>query len=57
MYEFKELLTDKELATFLNCSTQLIHKLKRNGEIPFINIGHLVRYNPKDVISSLEKNY
>lgn len=56
MQDGKELLTDKELALFFNCSTQLIHKLKNNGKIPFIKIGYLVRYNPKDVLNALEKN-
>lgn len=56
MSEKEQFLTDKELAMFLNCSTQLIHKLKDNGKIPFIKIGYLVRFNPKDVVSALEKN-
>lgn len=56
MPEDKDLLTAEELAIVLNCSTQLIRKLKKTGKIPFIKIGYLVRFNAKDVINTLKEN-
>ncbi len=52
----KDLLTAEELALVLNCSPQLIRKLKKTGKIPFIKIGYLVRFNAKDVINTLKEN-
>lgn len=56
MPEDKDLLTAEELANVLNCSTQLIRKLKKSGKIPFIKVGYLVRFNTKDVINTLKEN-
>lgn len=56
MSENKDLLTIEELAMLLNCSTQLIRKLKNEGKIPFIKIGYLLRFNTKDVINTLKEN-
>lgn len=52
----KDLLTAEELALVLNCSPQLIRKLKKTGKIPFIKIGYLVRFNAKDVLDVLKEN-
>ena len=55
MLDSNEYSTVNELATFLNCSTGLIHKLKNNGTIPFIKIGSSVRFSKEEVIEALKK--
>lgn len=52
----KDLLTAEELALVLNCSPQLIRKLKKARKIPFIKVGYLVRFNTKDVLDVLKEN-
>ena len=56
MEENTKLLIAEELAIVLNCSTPLIHKLKKNRKIPFIKIGHLLRFKAEDVIKQLQAN-
>ena len=55
MLDSIEYLTVNELATFLNCSTSLIHKLKNSGTIPFIKIGTSVRFSKEEVIETLKE--
>ena len=43
------LLTPEELAEYLQCSVNTIHKLLRNGQIPFLYVGGGFRFD-SDVI-------
>jgi len=55
MLNSMEYLTTNELASILNCSTGLIHKLKNNGKIPFMKIGTSVRFSKEEVIEALKE--
>lgn len=56
MLETKELLNVEELATYLNCSTALIHKLKNLGKLPYIKIGSSIRFQKHEVLAALKEN-
>ena len=55
MDEQLEIIGVEELATFLNCSSSLIHKLKNNGKIPFFKVGSSVKFIKKDVLTALKE--
>ena len=41
------LLTIKEIAVYLQCSTRAVHRLIDNDELEVIRIGRLVRVRPR----------
>jgi excisionase family DNA binding protein len=43
------LLKPKEAARMLSISERSLWKFTRSGEIPFVQIGRSVRYDPKDL--------
>lgn len=55
MKESLEIVDVEGLATFLNCSKSLIHKLKNKGIIPFMKIGTSVRFSKEEVIEALKE--
>lgn len=56
MVESKELLNVEELATYLNCSIGLVHKLKQQGKLPYIKIGSSIRFQKHEVLEALKEN-
>lgn len=56
MLETKELLNVEELATYLNCSIGLVHKLKQQGKLPYIKIGSSIRFQKHEVLEALKEN-
>lgn len=43
------LITEAELATWLNISKSTLHKLREEGELPFRLIGTCIRYSPPEI--------
>jgi len=43
------LLTREQAAQRINCSTRNLHELRIRGELPFVKIGKLIRFIPKDL--------
>ena len=59
----QHLLTEKETAEFLSISRSTLRHQRQTGSIlgqkpciPYIKIGHLVRYDPKDITMWVEQN-
>jgi excisionase family DNA binding protein len=48
-----ELITEKELSKRLNLSKVTLHKYRKEGMIPYINIGRTIRYNFSEVVKSM----
>lgn len=46
-----ELLTTQEAAEFLRISPASMHKLKRNGELPFVELGKRVFFTREILIN------
>ena len=46
-----EILTRRDVATYLRCSTKTVKRRK----IPFIRIGGLIRYRKEDVLATVNK--
>lgn len=52
----KNLISEKELATLLGCSTHKLQRDRRVGSpIPYIKVGRSVKYRLSDVQAYLEK--
>ena len=43
------LISDKEAAKLLGCSSRHIFSLRKRGELPFTRIGSLIRYRLSDL--------
>jgi excisionase family DNA binding protein len=43
------LMTAEELAEYLRCSVKTIHKLLRDGQIPFLYIGGAFRFDSDEI--------
>lgn len=52
----ERLLTKKELANFLNVSIKMIDKKVYMNEIPYLKVGHLVRFSKKKVLAWAEES-
>jgi hypothetical protein len=52
----KTLLTEKEQARLLSMSWRGLQEFRKRGLVPFVRIGRLVRYHPKDVERALRKS-
>ena len=48
-------ITQKELASFLDCTEQTIINMRKRKEIPFYFVGNSPRFNLEKVIKALEK--
>lgn len=49
------LLTTEEVAQILQCGTRTFDKLRSAGEIAWIPVGRLVRFDPADVAAFRER--
>ncbi len=45
----ERLLTTNEACEFLRCSKPTLHRMKKNGTIPFIRLGSNIRYKQTDL--------
>ena len=52
----ERLLTKKELASFLNVSVKMIDRKVLLKEIPYLKLGHLVRFSKRAVLAWAEGN-
>ena len=50
----EQLLTIKEVAEMLQLAELTVHRLKQNGKLPYVRIGHAVRYRPSDVADFID---
>ena len=50
------MITRDQLAAELNSTRQLVDRLKNRGAIPFIKVGHFVRFNLDDVKAALQRH-
>ncbi|MBN9690714.1 MAG: helix-turn-helix domain-containing protein [Verrucomicrobia bacterium] len=51
-----QLITEPELAERLQISHRTAVTRRQNGELPYVLIGRLVRYNWNDVVAHLKRN-
>lgn len=51
----KKLLTAQEVAEILGVTLNWVYKLGRDGSLPSVRIGKLVRFDPKEVKEFIEK--
>jgi excisionase family DNA binding protein len=54
--ETSELLTTKEAADFLRLSPAVIHKLKQDGQLPFVQIRRKVFYRKSALLAMIEEH-
>jgi excisionase family DNA binding protein len=55
-HDFTQLMTEKEVAEFLNVPIHYLRKLRYAGKIPFMRLGHnTIRLNPDRVLEALSK--
>lgn len=52
----ERLLTKKELASFLNVSVKMIDRKVLLKEIPYLKLGHLVRFSKSAVLAWAQGN-
>lgn len=52
--EPEKLLTTQEACKFLRCSKPTLHRMKKNGTIPFIRFGKNIRYKQSDLEKLIE---
>ena len=50
----ERLLTTNEACEFLRCSKPTLHRMKKNGTIPFIRLGSNIRYKQTDLEKLIE---
>ncbi|MDN5296360.1 MAG: Helix-turn-helix domain [Bacteroidota bacterium] len=50
----ERLLTSAETCAFLRCSKPTLHRMKKNGTIPFIRFGKNIRYKQSDLEKLIE---
>jgi len=48
------IITEKELSKRLNISKVTLHKYRKEGKIPFSQIGRTIRYDYKEVMETLK---
>ena len=48
-----KLITENELSKRLGLSKVTLHKLRKEGNIPFCKIGRTIRYNYSEVVKSM----
>ena len=46
--------TEKELSERLNISKVTLHKYRKEGKIPFSQVGRIIRYDYKEVMETLK---
>ena len=46
-------ITEKELSERIKISKVTLHKYRKEGMIPYINIGRTIRYNFSEVVKSM----
>ena len=49
-----ELITENELSKRLNLSKVTLHKYRKDDIIPYLRIGRTIRYNYKEVLTSIK---
>jgi excisionase family DNA binding protein len=52
--EISDLLTTKEAADYLRMSPAVIHKMKQDGQLPYVQIRRNVFYSKADLQSLIE---
>lgn len=50
------LLRPEEVAKMLGCSKWFVYYLAKYGELPSVNIGRIVRFDPKDVVEFVNQH-
>jgi excisionase family DNA binding protein len=50
------LITAPEAAERLGCTDKMIRKMARDGRLPYVKVGALLRFRPVDVESFIEAN-
>ena len=48
------IITEKELSKRLNITKVTLHKYRRQGKIPFSQVGRTIRYDYKEVMEALK---
>jgi len=48
------IITEKELSERLNITKVTLHKYRRQGKIPFSQVGRTIRYDYKEVMEALK---
>ena len=48
------IITEKELSERLNITKVTLHKYRRQGKIPFSQVGRIIRYDYKEVMEALK---
>ena len=48
------IITEKELSKLLNISKVTLHKYRKQGKIPFSQVGRTIRYDYKEVMETLK---
>ena len=48
------IITEKELSERLNISKVTLHKYRKQGKIPFSQVGRTIRYDYKEVMETLK---
>ena len=48
------IITEKELSERLNITKVTLHKYRRQGKIPFSQVGRIIRYDYKEVMETLK---
>ncbi len=52
----EKLITIKELANFLGVKNSWLRSKIFKNEIPYVKIGHHIRFRPEDIKSFIQKN-
>lgn len=55
VFDNQRLLTAKEVADYLQCSLQHIYNLVWRGEIPYVKVGGLLRFQKEQLIEWLHE--
>lgn len=50
-----EKLNISQLAEFLNCTVPTLHRYKKEGKIPFFQVGRTVFFDKAEVLEALRK--
>ena len=48
------IITEKELSERLNITKVTLHKYRKQGKIPFSQVGRIIRYDYKEVMETLK---
>ena len=56
MTTIEDLLTVREASQLLRINRYLIYRLARNGDLPAIRVGRMVRFRPEDLRDWIEKH-